>query len=1267
MPSDVKYKGFIREKKFTDYNPLSTIQQNEIVIYGIKGDNLYFQYIQANTNYLIKIENIREQISCKFIRSSRYVCSYFINEKMYVSSIILRYISRDQSQLTILENIEVEECNNYDNLILYDTDEEFYKILCCTKKITKEKKCSIIYAEVIVYLFITSITKNLNLIELNTDYTVSLFKTHNCYLNCFKDEFLLCCGESNNINCFRNNINNFSLINKFSITLSGSITNIIITNKPDHVIISYKNETSIKNYLYNYYIYPPQCKNVYQKINSFQIFELNLSELFEKDTNTEYYISFPELPNKYGIIKIGEKEISSTNSKIELKPEKEKLYFISKSYQALNNYDIDFQILIKETYSSKCKISLTVKECYYSCRGCIFDINNSNFSNHSCINCREDEKYFPYSEKPNNCYKEQEMEKYFKDWYFNERQRIFENYESVFISNNDSNNGTQISCMNGNLYFYKGKCIKDCPYGTFGSQDDSGNKICENCYPNCADCKELGNSTDMKCSSCSENQIKYKQNCHFIYDNEIDKFYNPDNNEIVSCLQFYNKYLIENTKECIDKPERGYFILNNITGLLSPCHFSCRTCSNKMIDDNSNCIECANDYFPIYGENLNNCYSNETIYNGYYLAIKNDSFIWKKCYEICDECYDEGNSTNMNCLSCKDLSYNLSSSYIYNLTENNNCIKNCKRDFFMTSKRECVKECPNGTYQYDLNNTCLESCPIYYEQNEEQNKCVKISYDKISHTEFKDLFLNDMNKFLNSSALINGSDFLVVVLSSDDINLQEQINHEISSFDFGSCTEEIKEYYNISKNESLIILNMEIKRNETKINEEKNFNKNIVDVGKTSQIEIYDKSGSELDLSVCNQKIKIMKYIGDLIDELNLNLAKKYANNGIDIFDPNDKYFNSICHEYNNNDGKDIAISDRIADIYKNVIFCEKGCSYEGINYDLLVANCICDSSIMKSNMDNNNSNIYYNKVREKINFDSIKKSFIANLFDFNLDALYCYNLVFNIKILKNNIGFYCLFMMFIIQLICFFIYLFKKLKPIKYYMLIFNSRFQKVSAFFPPPIQYNNNLTLKRFDKNQTKKSSKNNAHDFFSNNQFSKIRLNKNENDKKLENNHENIINKKNYNKKLDKEIETVDENEMENKSIFSKIFLPSIDNELPKDNSNNEIQMQILDADRKVNIPFKEIKIENKNIYNIKTLNNVKQNKKILKSNNKNKIIRFGKKGIFSLETIEGKKNMKNIKQINKFLPKTEQMKIYKIWILNMPYFMIKGLIGEYIGHF
>ena len=52
-----------------------------------------------------------------------------------------------------------------------------------------------------------------------------------------------------------------------------------------------------------------------------------------------------------------------------------------------------------------------------------------------------------------------------------------------------------------------------------------------------------------------------------------------------------------------------------------------------------------------------------------------------------------------------------------------------------------------------------------------------------------------------------------------------------------------------------------------------------------------------------------------------------------------------------------------------------------------------------------------------------------------------CYNLVFNINLLKNNYGFYSMFILLCLQLILFFIFMIKRLKPIKNFMYVFKPK----------------------------------------------------------------------------------------------------------------------------------------------------------------------------------------------------------------------------------
>ena len=84
-----------------------------------------------------------------------------------------------------------------------------------------------------------------------------------------------------------------------------------------------------------------------------------------------------------------------------------------------------------------------------------------------------------------------------------------------------------------------------------------------------------------------------------------------------------------------------------------------------------------------------------------------------------------------------------------------------------------------------------------------------------------------------------------------------------------------------------------------------------------------------------------------------------------------------------------------------------------------MTANCLCNSSLIQEDYD------FTDSEKEKINFKTLSKVFIANLFKFNYEVVKCYKLVINIKYLIHNVGFYSFSAMFLSQIICVRYYLF--------------------------------------------------------------------------------------------------------------------------------------------------------------------------------------------------------------------------------------------------
>ena len=135
-------------------------------------------------------------ISCKLFRSSRYVCAYFEGNKIKVIILIFLYIEVDQKGFQLFHHIESDNFAGYDHIILLDTNNENYKIICATKE-RNNIKCFALYLSIMYYSLSNYYTNDLEFVDLQSNPEISFFEKHECYLDIFQSEFLLCCGGNN--------------------------------------------------------------------------------------------------------------------------------------------------------------------------------------------------------------------------------------------------------------------------------------------------------------------------------------------------------------------------------------------------------------------------------------------------------------------------------------------------------------------------------------------------------------------------------------------------------------------------------------------------------------------------------------------------------------------------------------------------------------------------------------------------------------------------------------------------------------------------------------------------------------------------------------------------------------------------------------------------------------------------------------------------------------------------------------------------------------
>ncbi len=92
-------------------------------------------------------------------------------------------------------------------------------------------------------------------------------------------------------------------------------------------------------------------------------------------------------------------------------------------------------------------------------------------------------------------------------------------------------------------------------------------------------------------------------------------------------------------------------------------------------------------------------------------------------------------------------------------------------------------------------------------------------------------------------------------------------------------------------------------------NESDNNADESLNLAKNNQLEIFNKEGRQLDLSVCKEDVKFFLSLADE-GKIDLDFVKSFSEQGIDVFDASNNFFNDICYLYNDN-GIDIPMKVR--------------------------------------------------------------------------------------------------------------------------------------------------------------------------------------------------------------------------------------------------------------------------------------------------------------------------------------------------------------------
>ena len=548
----------------------------------------------------------------------------------------------------------------------------------------------------------------------------------------------------------------------------------------------------------------------------------------------------------------------------------------------------------------------------------------------------------------------------------------------------------------------------------------------------------------------------------------------------------------------IDTDKANYFDQKECSKFLNG-DIKCLYCNEESLKLNK-CIECNKElgYYPVSykekDEKYVECYNNQSKLNNFYFDSKSKTY--NLCYELCNTCDNGGNQNENNCTSCisgymlnpdiissKNCIYKCSFYYYYNSFSQLRCINSgqCPLDnsLLVRPKKKCVNNCNNdSTYIYQYNSECLEKCPDNTNLNE-FNICEDNDINICSLSTFKfDLNIQEIKgKNIELSAIKYAREYsytdnhisqfendyysFILYKNSECIN---KLSLNFSTINFRSCYDKIQSNLDIEKNLIISIISI------------KSIGNKPVTI-----YEIFDpETGNKI-----NDIENICKDDNIIISENLLNYLKTpylLYEQKIDIFNLSGSFYTDICYHFESPYKKDVPLKDRILSFYPNISLCDSGCNYKGVNLETFEAECECKiNNFVDNYLAINNIIFINNAIGETINF--IKES--------NIFVLKCYKDLFHFKYYIHNNGFFIISSLFIIQIVCAFIFLKKDLFNIKkyiYYIIhsfIKNNKAKIKTLCYPP--KKNKKKSKKKDTKKTTKKTTKKNKEIFKEN--FSSI----------------------------------------------------------------------------------------------------------------------------------------------------------------------------------
>jgi hypothetical protein len=189
----------------------------------------------------------------------------------------------------------------------------------------------------------------------------------------------------------------------------------------------------------------------------------------------------------------------------------------------------------------------------------------------------------------------------------------------------------------------------------------------------------------------------------------------------------------------------------------------------------------------------------------------------------------------------------------------------------------------------------------------------------------------------NSTQSTYGNDYLSSQIYEShrfDKSVEESLENGLSIANLTDCFIKLKDYYNLTENESLGVI-----KTDSSIDIEDIINGTST---KTVNVVVYTmRDKKRLNLSICNDYSVQIKLPLKNVTEIATPVYLEYKNQSIDIYNPYTKAFISRCYTYAMN-GYDTTANMRRKYIFANKTFsCSNDCIFKGIDENNYIT-CSC-------------------------------------------------------------------------------------------------------------------------------------------------------------------------------------------------------------------------------------------------------------------------------------------------------------------------------------